>query len=178
MCCEDNKVPAANADGKTKEIQVRKRVAVCNVCTGKDLCEEFPELFKPGLGACRTYQVESMPFKTGIHIKQQGKPPSLGRAEDDLVWKEMEKLLEDEVIQEVQTEPDMIPAFCEPKKRERRLVLDFRKLNSYIQKEPYLRTNRDHTISAVEPSTLVLHWICLKPTIKSRSVNQSSPTSV
>jgi len=136
-----------------REIPHSRKAVVCRaLCdTRMDLVSRFSELFGATLGCCKNHTVKNIPFKSGVNVKQMKKPASLGAAEEELVWCEVQELLKAGVVEEVEDEPNIIPAFTVGKKNgSRRLVLDFRRLNSYIQREPYVRTNKEHVVSSIK----------------------------
>lgn len=160
-----------------REIPHSRKAVICRAASVSEstVVTQFPELFNSELGCCKKHSVKKIPFKSGINIKQIKKPHSLGAAEDELVWIEVQKLLKDGVIEETSEEPHVIPAFTVAKgDGGRRLVLDFRRMNSYVRKEPFLNMNKDHSVASVQPfsvgSTLDLnqafHQVEIHPDLK------------
>lgn len=82
----------------------------------QDIRRRFPLVFAPGLGRCRNYMVCHLPFTHLIPLKQQGRPPTSGPAEETKVLAEILKLVELGAVREVQHEPYVITAFGVPKK--------------------------------------------------------------
>lgn len=116
---------------------------------------EFPELFSPQLGTCKTYTVTQLPFKSGIHIKRQTKPPSLGPAEEEELWNGVQGMIQEGIVSETDMEPFAMPLFAIRKKDGNATpILDMRLLNGYLHREPFLRVNRDHSIASVRPYTV------------------------
>ena len=118
----------------------------------QDLISSFPELCKPSLGRCRTYEVTSIPFKCPLPRQQRPYQSATSPREQSLVLKEVEKLVELGAVTEVTTEPFCIPVFAIPKKTgDVRLVMDFRKFNTCVEQQPFLPVNRDHSMATIRP---------------------------
>ena len=123
------------------------------VAYGEDLqniLREFHDLTSGNLGKCVDHVVTDIPFQH--RLTRQQSSPSISPSEESLVLEEINKLVELGVVRETSQEPYLIPAFCIPKKTgDVRLVLDFRKLNSCVEAQPFLAVNKEHTIAGVRP---------------------------
>ena len=116
-----------------------------------DVIQEFDEVFSNSPGRCRGYCVEKLPVRKGVTLRKQ-KIRSLSHAEEAAIWPYVEQMIRDGVISESAEEPHLVPIFTVPKKQgeEQRPVLDFRKFNTYIQKEHFIAQNREHCVSGVQ----------------------------
>ena len=136
-------------------IEERQRPVALNTVSSsvvQDLILSFPELCKPGLGRCKTYEVKSIPFKCPLPRQQKPYQSATAPREQSLLVKEIEKLVALGAVTEVTSEPFLIPVFAIPKKTgDVRLVLDFRKFNSCVEQQPFLPVNREHTMATIRP---------------------------
>eukprot|EP00210_Caulerpa_lentillifera_P001453 g1394.t1 len=113
---------------------------------------DFPLLCQPGLGRCVDYEVKTIPFKHPLPRQQLPYQSTSGPSEETKLLTEIQKLIEIGAVEEVSTEPYLIPVFAIPKKTgDIRLVLDFRKFNSCVQYQLFLPVHREHTVAHVRP---------------------------
>ena len=118
----------------------------------QDLIASFPDLCRPGLGRCRTYEVKSIPFTHPLPRQQRPYQSVTSPREETLLVQEIEKLVELGALREVNTEPFLIPVFAVPKKNgEVRIVLDFRKFNSCVEHQPFLPVHRENSMASIRP---------------------------